>query len=279
MVLSSVERLIRFLCVEDTPVNRRVLMQYLYAVSNQIQAYLSVDFERRQRTEYFTIRPNMLEYWVYAIPIVTIDNVYHDIDGMFDGSESELDTDDIHTGVNDRSIVLDYAVTPGNKALKVIYTGGVSTTPTKSTFAITSIQGAFLVDKFARGGTSGAVGIIIAFDADAGTITIDNLYGIFAAGETLTMQNTEGGTDVSNISCTISSITIQSLAEILPEIPLATELQIRYNVKVKDDFELTGIDKDKSSRRKTESLRFNGTFLDIQPEVRSMINKHRRITF
>jgi hypothetical protein len=235
-----------------------------------------VDFESVSRTEYFNVRINETEFWVNAIPISSITSVKHDLDGEFNGNESDLS--DFYIGRGDRSVVLDYAVTPGKKVLQIVYTGGSSSQPTKSTFAISSPSGTFLKDKFARGSISGAVGIICA-NSTGTSIQIDNLYGTFVVGDVLAMQNTEGGTDVGGIAATIDSITVQSLAEVLPEVPLACEMQIRYNVKTKENFELTGIEKDKTSRRANqEQLTFRGAFQDLQPEVRSMLNKHRRIT-
>ena len=276
LLLSSVERLIRFLCVEDNATNRRVLNQYLYAVSNNIQAYLSAKFELKARTEYFDIRRNEQEFWIEGVPIVSITSVIHDIDGKFDGSGTAIDSDNYITGIHDKSVVISFPQYPGRKVLQIIYTGGVSNTSTKSTFAITPVSGTFLVNKFATGSTSGASGIITAYSSSS--ITIDTLYGTFVAGETLTMQTTEGGADVSNVSATLDSITVQSFAELLPEVTLACDLQIRYNVKTMDDFELKSIDKDKSARRDSQKeLTFRGAYQDLQPEVRSLINKHRRI--
>ena len=275
MLLSSVERLIRFLCVEDTATNRRVLNQYLYGISAQIESYLNTKFSLVSRTEYFDVRPNELEYWVQGVPITTITSVSHDIDGQFDGSESTLS--DSHTGKLDKSVVLDYEVTPGKKALKIVYTGGYASTPTKSTFAISSIQGTFLADKYVTGATSGAVGIITATTA-ATPIIVDVLYGAFEVGESLTMQTTEGGADTSGVSAIIDSKTVESLAEVVPEVPLACEMQIRYNVTTKGDFEVSKIEKDKTTRRDMDKLFFSGKFVDLQPEVRSMLSRFKRIT-
>ena len=277
MLLSSVERVSRFLCVDLSTANKRILNNYLLAVSNQIEAYLGINFELVERTEYFDIKNVEREFWLTGVPLSSITNVYHDSDGFFDGAETTLTTSEFHAGKDNRSIVLDYSLIPGKRALKVVYIGGVSSTATKSTFAISSVLGTFVKDKYITGSVSGAVGIIQTTTA-ATSIQINTLYGKFVVGETLTMQNDEGGTDVVNVSAVISSITVQSLSEILPEVFLACDIQLRYNIKTKDDFELTNVDKDGTTRRPSQHyLTYDGKFNDLQPEVRSMINGLKRI--
>jgi len=277
MVLTSIERLLRFSRLEDNATNRRNLNLYMHTVSNQIQSYLNTDFALAQKTEYFDVRNTERQFWVRAIPIVTIDSVYHDASGEYDGSEAEVTGSII--GKNNRSVILDYSLSVGRKVIRIIYTGGVSTTATKSTFAVSNIQGTFLVDRFVTGSNSGAVGIVSAFDSSAETIQIDTLYGIFSTDDSLTMQTTEGGIDIAGIGCDIDSITVQSFSEIYPEISLAVDTQIDYLIRTSGDSENTSVQKDGVSRRSVQTeITFRGAYQTLQPEARSLINAHRRLT-
>ncbi len=275
ILLSSYERIRRTLCAEDTAMNQRVINQYLYAISNNIQQYLNVDFELESATEYFDIKSNQTQFWVEKLPIVSITSVYYDSLGLFDGSETALTNN--KTDLHDRSVIISSVWQAYKKCIRIIYTGGISSEPTKSTFALSASTGTFVVDKFAMGATSGAMGIIKAFTAQE-SIQIDNLYGAFLSNENITMQATEGGADVTGISATIESITTQSLVEQVPEIAMACELQIRYNVQTMKDFENKRVTDKTTERRDTQTeLTFRGAYQDLQPEVRSLINGHRRI--
>lgn len=276
IVLSSFERLKRILCVEDNPKNRASLTSYLYAVSSAIQAYIDTDLEKSEKIEYFDIHSVQREFWMMAVPIESITLVEHDFDGQFNGAETVVE--DTFLGKNFKSIVLEFPESPGKRTLKFTYIGGVSASPTISTFGVDNIVGAFIVGKFARGSLSGAVGIVKSFNATAETIQIDNLYGVFQVGDELTMQNTEGGADIPNISADLVTVTLQSLVEARPEIALACELQIRYNVTTMQDFEVTKIEDNETDRRDTQTkLTYRGTYNDLQPEVRSLLNRYRRI--
>lgn len=161
MLLSSYERAYRFLCVENNMDNKRLLNQYLYAVSANIQAYINNDLELKSRVEYHDIQNLEREFFVKSHPVVSVASVYTDYLGLFDGSQQLLS--DYFIGARARSVVVQFPEMPGKRTLKITYTGGVSTTGTLSTFAVSGVTGTFLVDKFLHGVTSGAVGIIKSF--------------------------------------------------------------------------------------------------------------------
>lgn len=272
LLLSSFDRAFRFACVEDTPKNRRFITQYIYSVSQQIQDYLDTEFALEQRIEFFNIEGTEREFWLGAIPITILTEVSSSFDGLFDASSFVLS--DPYIGKDGNSVVIQFTEVRGKKTIRVTYTGGVATTATISTFAINSIIGSFLVGKFARGIDSGAVGIIKKFSSTS--IDIDNLYGVFGL-EKITMQTTEGGDDVPGIEATITSITNQSFAEQLPEVTQAVDIQIAYNLRVKDTIELKSINKDKTVRRDDKlPMEVQGQYANLQPEVTSLIQKHRR---
>ena len=272
--LTSLERLSRVLCVELTPKNKAKLSGLLYAVSANIQAYINNDLELSQKEEFFDIHSKEREFWVGSLPIVSISEVAYDFQSDFSGGESIVN--DYTTGKHERSVLLEFTEIPGKKVLKVTYIGGKSTEATLSTYAISGISGSFIVNKFVTGAISGAVGIVKAFSTTS--MQVDVLYGVFKASETLSMQNTEGGADIGGIIATLDSKTVESLVETNPDISTACELQIGYNFRLHDSFEVTNIEKDKTVRRDTQKdLTYNGTYNDLQPEVRSLLNKYRRV--
>jgi hypothetical protein len=139
--------------------------------------------------------------------------------------------------------------------LRAIYAGGLAYHGTQSLFTCV-ITGTWNVGNFCKGSTSEAVGIVKAVTAT--TLTIENLYGIFEAGETLTEYTTEALT-TSDATATLTTITRQSLAESYPDIIRAAEMQVRYMFKHKDDYELTSTSKDaKNQRRETVISRDSG---------------------
>ena len=273
ILLSSYNRLTRALCVEDNAKNRRAITSSLYAVSSNIQAYINRDLELGTKIEDFDIHNKETEFWIKAPPVNSITSVYHDFSGLFDGSEQALT--DYFIGRGKSSIVINYPETSGKRVLRVTYNGGLSASATMGTYGIGSVIGTFLADKFVTGSVTGATGIIVSVSATS--ITIDVLYGAFAVGDVLTMQTTEGGTDSPGISASITSVTVQSLVEMVPDITQACELQISYNFGTRNDFEVTNIKNDETSRRDTQKeLTYSGTYNDLQPEVRSLLNKYKR---
>jgi hypothetical protein len=100
-------------------------------------------------------------------------------------------------------IALSYPVYQWRKGLRAIYTGGLAYNGTKSIYAITSTSGILELGKYVLGAKSGAVGIITTVATKH--IEIDNLYGKFLAGETVTMQDTEFAIGTSSASTTLTA--------------------------------------------------------------------------
>lgn len=280
MLLSSYERARRFLCVEDNTKNRRVINQYLYAISSNIEAYLDRKFERKSRTEFFNTELGLREFWMEAPEISSITSVDVDATGEFNGSETPLTTSFI--GRNSNSIVLQYSQFPAKRGLRIVYVGGASTTTSISTYTLSSIMGSFSVGQFLEGDLSGAFGIIKSFNTVLKIMTVDVLYGVFKEGESLSKRDTEDAGITLNVSATLATVDVVSFVEAHPEIATAVETQIRYNVKTKDDFENTAVSKSKVSRRKPNliiDVQGSHSFQDLQPETRSLINGFKRHVF
>jgi hypothetical protein len=275
MLLTSVDRM-RYYIGAGTPLtdnveNRRRLLTWITSISGRVEKYLNRVIESgTQPAEYFDVGYQRKEFFVKAPPISTITSVKVDSDGLFDGDETTLETNEYHIGVDSRSIVLLYPEREGLRGMQAVYVGGLAAHGTRSTFAAT-ITGTWTVNKFALGATSGAFGTIKTVGASS--LVIDNLYGVFVSGETLTMYDDESTASTPAATAVITSITAQSLAEAYPDIVSACEIQVRYMWKHKDDFENVGTQKDSTNRRSTVDHRTSV----LQPETMSLLNPYRRM--
>lgn len=268
-VLSSLQRLRRYLDVDDNVKNNRYLTNFLYSASREIQAFVNRELESKLRTEYFDVdAPGRIEFFTKAVPVTSITSIDHDTTGLFSGSESSLT--DFYPGTDGRSVVLDHPVSVGPKAIKVVYTGGEATHGTQSAWAVVSTSG-FAAGKFVFGQTSGAWGIIVS--ASGTTMVIDVLSGAFIEGETIAESDTEGGASTGDTT-TLSSIDAQSLAEKIPEYAMAAEMQIRQTFTRRDTFEMTEINKEGAKYWTTPSG--IGRHWGLTREVRSMVQQFRR---
>lgn len=276
MYLSSLRRL-RMYCageaespISNTVQNNRQLTLWLAATSRQIENYCGREFEIKERTEYHDIEYAKIEYWVKAYPIRDLVDVYEDSAGLWDGSESEID--DCFTGMNDNSVVLGSSLEyTAKKALRIVYTGGLAYHPVKSTFAMATVK-TWTAGKYVIGSTSGAVGLVVS--SSTYYLIVENYYGIFEKGETLTEYTNEDGTSATGISSTISTIQKQSLCEAYPDLVIACEAQIRYQWRHMTDFENAGTDREGNTIRRTQQETRKYPFVD---EVLDILEPYRRI--
>jgi hypothetical protein len=266
--LSSVERLRRFVGQSSSTTNDRLLLQYLGAVSRNIASFCCRDFQLASHTEYFDTSPETLEYFLKGFPVSAITSTYYDSTGMFDGGESELD--DSHPGAAARSVVLMTDQPAALRGLRVIYTGGLAAHGTRNTLALTGVTGTFVAAYFVKGSISGASGIIYATTA-ATPISIDVLAGAFEVGDVLSMQTSEGGTNVAGVSATVSAVAAAALCELYPDLALACESEVKYWVTHKDFLESTQATTTPNFRQ-TGSVQTKSV---IRPETRSLVNSFK----
>jgi hypothetical protein len=275
MYLSSLRRL-RLYCageseepISNTTKNNRQLSIWLASASKQIENYLGREIEITERTEYFDADYAVMEYWPMAYPVIDLVSVDEDSSALWDGSESEI-TDSV-IGTKNNSIVLGTTLEyTGKKAIRVIYSGGLAYHPVQSIFAITTIK-SWTAGKYVVGGTSGAVGIVVS--SSSYYLTVENYYGVFEKGETLT-EYTGEGTSPTGISGVIASIQKQSLAESNSDLVTACEAQIRYQWRHMTDFENAGTDKEGMTIRRTHQETRKYPFID---EVLDLLEPYRRI--
>lgn len=251
--LTSYNRIRRYVgassALTDTKFDKQMLVNWILATSKQIETFLGRWLAIASYTEYFDTRTaNDLEFLVKGYPISTLTSVYVSGDGLWEGEESVVD--DCFIGRNNNSVLL--PVSPSvfaKKSHRVIYTGGLAYNGVRSVFTLTESAGTWTVGNYVYGGTSEAVGIIKAVSATS--MTVEVLYGIFEAAETLTEYTDEDLTSVvAGASATLSAISQQSLAESYPDIIRACEIQVRHYWKHKDDFEASSTNKDGTNQRR-----------------------------
>jgi len=276
MLLSTYQRLRRYCTAQgssspltDNTQNKRELLTWLSVVSSQIEKYINRKLSIEERTEYFDIRYMMDKFYPTSTPIKSISSVHLDSTGLWDGSESE--ETDYFIGSDENSIIIDNPVEyEAEKAIKIVYTGGLSYSAARAVYAIGSIAPAGdETGQYVCGNSSSAIGIVSALSATS--IAIDVLYGTFEIGETITVWSNEDCNDTEGVTATISSLTTDCLSISAPEIVAAAEMQIRYNWKHKHDFEVTGIDERGQSNR----AQANSRMLSLQPEVVAMLDPYK----
>ena len=266
--LSSVERLRRFVGQSAGAANDRALLQYLGAVSRNIEQFCSREFQKTSRIEYLDSMQDTLEYSLKGFPVSSITAVAYDSTGLFTGSETPLT--DSYIGARGRSVVIISPQTPTYRGLKISYTGGLAVHGTRNELALTGVSGTFVAGQFVQGSLSGAVGIIYSTTA-ATPIIIEVLAGTFEVGDVLTMQTSEGGADAGGVSATVSAITEPALCELYPDITLACEAEVKYWVTHKDFLEST----QSSTNSNFRQSGFVQVKSIIRPETRSLINSYK----
>ena len=277
LLLSSYERMRRYVssqvgvALTDSMGLKQQFVGWIASASKQIETYLGRYLTIAAYTEYFDALTNK-DYvlFVRGYPITMLTSVYQDGSSLWDGSESEVD--DCFTGKNGDSIIMPIRPsTLGHKVLRTIYTGGLAYSGVKSIFTIASVAGTWTAGQIVAGGTSEAVGIVKA--STATTLTVEVLYGVFEALETLTEYTDETLTTTGDASATLSAITQQSLVEQYPDIVRACEIQVRHYWKHKDDFELSSTSKDGTNLRGRE---YNDLAV-LTPEAMSLLRPYRRL--
>ena len=145
------------------------------------------------------------------------------------------------------------SITAANAVNTLALDVGFATCTTNGTATITAISRWNALFPGTRvmiaGGTSNAWGCIIAVTAT--TITLEVMFGIFTAGETLTEYATETANTGDGVTATLGAAVTLGLAEVAPDIVRACEVQVRFMSKHKFDFEMNGTQKDGSVTRKT----------------------------
>lgn len=274
--LTTYQRCLRFCAADgdaplsDTPANRRQLIPWINAVSQNIEHFLNRPILIADETEYFNVRAQQTEFAVRRVPVITLTDVYQDIRGLWQGGESIIS--DCFLGDQQWSVCTFYPRQYAAKnAIRIRYNGGLAATAVMPTYAISTTSGTWAVGGFVQGGTSMAIGIVRT--ASATSLVIEVLYGLFQVAETISQYSTEDANTTPTAVATVTSCTIPSLVEVASAIVMATEMQVRYMWRHRQDFENAGVNKDGQTMRR---LGDKYKEANLEPEVINLLWDLRR---
>jgi hypothetical protein len=268
-----------------------ILGRIIPAVSKRIANHLKRDddldgyLELKSRVEYIDPTPDQKVFYPKAYPISSITSIYTDSTGLYTGSEALVASTNYLIGSDQRSIVAYFdpsAIYPYfpvyPRGVKLTYVAGLAASGvvsswTKSTEASTAMT----VGNYIKGSLSGFMGKITA--RAAGTISYECLAGVAQAGETITEYTTfsnaltGGGVSTSTaITCTLTAVTAQSLAEAHTPLVEAAEMLINYFLKNRNDFNSLIVSRDGENRSSRSDMQkdYFGT-----PEVRDLLEPYK----
>ena len=207
MLLSSLRRL-RLYCagegvapITDNLLNNRLLMSWLSPISRQIERALKRQVEIQAMTEFFDVSHSKVEFWVNAAPMYSLVDVYEEPRALWTGYEREIQYAILEQYRN--SIVMPFAMTYiQQRALRVRYYGGMAYHAVNSRYYISTKTGTFVVGKYVKGSSSGAMGLVNTINTN--DITIETYYGEFTVGETIVQYDDESTPTASTVSAVIS---------------------------------------------------------------------------
>lgn len=253
ILLTSYNRMLRYLsanvdnALTDSKAQKQMIVNWISTASMQIEKHLKRNLLINDYTEYFdTKSENDIQFYVRSFPVITLTSVYEDNSGLWDGSESEI-TDCFMNKDNNAIVLPSPPAIFGFKTIRIIYNGGMAYYGVISVFTISESVGTWTIGSFVVGSISDAVGIVKSISGTS--LTVEILYGIFEALETLTEYSDELLTSIGDASAILSVILKKSLVEQYPDIVRAAEIQTRYYWKHKDDFELSSTQKDATNQR------------------------------
>ena len=248
----------------DDFINKRIYLPMIASISSRIETYLDRIIKLDTYTEYFDTLAGQRNYPVKAWPISSVTSVKSDSLGLYDGSEST--ESNYYIGIDSNAVVLDSSVVPARKGLQIVYIGGLALHGTQSQFVLASEGGTEIAaGNYVRGQTSGASGYVI--EKTLTTITIEVLYGYFQEDETIEAAAGEDDDAISGATAVLDSVTLRCLAESYPDIVLACEMEIRYMVDHRFDYE--NFSTGKNTTRKDMTQDYN-----LLPEVRSLLDTY-----
>lgn len=276
MLLTTVDRALLYLEVNDNASNRLKLLDWITSISSKIETWLQRDIQLTSRTEYFDTVQNKREYFPKAIPIAASPAavVSRDPLGQYTGGETVLVADDdyIFSG-SMRSVVLLTPRDPAFRGLRLVYTGGLASVTARSVFATSTGSGTPAVGNYVQGQTSGSIGLLRAYAA-GGAATIEVLAGIFEVEQVKCYPTVLLNNDPT-ITFNITSVTTRSLVESDPAIVKAAEIELRYMYAHKDDFENAMTGKEGTQRRPVMTHFSRLPFL--QPEAEALLSNYKRV--
>ncbi len=194
MLLSSLNRL-RLYCagegedpLANSLKNNRGLSMWLGSISSAVENFLKRKIAIDSYTEFFDIKSSKVEYWINAYPMYSLVDCYEEPRALWNGYEREIQY--TVPGQVKGSIITPFAfsyVMP--RSLRLRYLGGLAYDAVLSKYSLSSVTGTWVVGKFVRGNSSGAIGYVNAFTST--TLMIEVYYGIFQPGEVVSQYDNE----------------------------------------------------------------------------------------
>ena len=160
---------------------------------------------------------------------------------------------------------------PAKNALRFTYNGGLAYDGVKSGWTLTT-GGVWTAGNYVIGASSGACGTVVSYVGASKLLTIENYYGQFQAGETIT-QYTDEGVTPAGVTDVLAALARPGLIDVAFPIVQACEMQIRYMFKHQTDLENMGTNKDGTTLRWRTSIEETSQLL---PEVEHMLSPYGR---
>lgn len=255
---------------------RRSIIEWGEALSKSFEQYCNREFLTRERTQYFDARylDNTGRFYPDATPIQSIESVYCDPLGQWQGSEFALTSDTYFPSKDRTNLQIIYTPIPAApRGVRMVYSGGMARDATKSLYTLSDVEGSITAGLYCFGSVSGAYGRVIGLETveDVVTMEVESLYGVFRAGDALTFQSALYAQDIPGKSAVIEEVTAPALCEAYPDIHRAVEIEVRYMQKHEFDFEMTSARTDGSSFRHLSHQSYV-----FQPETLAILNRYKR---
>jgi hypothetical protein len=254
-----------------------MMVQWIAAVSGQIENYLNRTLTIGSEIEYFDVPFGKTEYFLKRIPVVSVTTVEIDPLGTWDQGVSYQILPYTHSGTDNRSICIQHPLlfqAPSKRAIRITYTGGLAYSAVQSGYTMTEVTNAYAAGQYVFGQTSGSVGIVVSYTALTKLLVIENYYGQFQSGEIIKAYADEIQTAPLLITDTISAVASPALVDVAPEIVHACEMQIRYMYTHQKDFENASTGKDGTTLRWKINAYETSPLL---PEVIHMLTPYARM--
>lgn len=186
--------------------------------------------ERKSRDELFNIEERQNRLFLKGFPITGTVDVFEDPDREFT-SDDELDDDDYVVDKNSGVITLkNNFFAPGPQLVKVSYTGGMAKTVDRLEVTLTNLGGSLAAGQTVKGQDSEAKGTLKSIDTGTGKATIQVTEGDFEEGEEI--QDVNQSNNKGTISTIDESPFIMKFADITDALTMQIihEYQRRTNV-------------------------------------------------
>ncbi len=247
--------------------------------------------ELRARTDTFSPYPEQNTFSLIGYPVTSISSVKIDPTGLYNGHEITLDSTTYTLDSMGRNLILfsdplsvafpnSSQVTyiqnyPGQKSVRVAYTGGIAASATISVWS--KAASSFTVGKYVTGNLSGCVAYITA--TSSLSISLELLAGRPIAGETLTEYtdmafklSQGGGSNATGVTAVLGTNTTPSLCDVAPSLVEGTEMFLMYLLRNRNTFEQGQLQqgivgKQSASDRQKDFFSF--------PENRDMLDQYK----